>query len=686
MMDLRKVAAAYGGTGSGNQCNIPTPGHSKRDLGTSITIKPGAPDGVLVKCHNGSDTDALAVKDMLRRDGFLPEREPREIGNDNGTGWRCTGTYEYDNGDGTVIYRTRRLERTGSKKRFVAERLEGGAWVSGLGDVDRLPYRFTELCQAAERARETGEPEPVIYFAEGERKADKLAGWGFLATAIAFGCKGWREEYGEAFASSTVIILPDNDEPGRAFAQTVKEGIEEYGGRAHVIELPGLPAGGDVIDWTGTADDLRALSDKALAGSLLPLPTLDLADLAGQRAEAKRFAIAQVAPKGEVTLFTGPGSGGKSLLGQQLATASAAAIGHCLGLGVQPGPAIYLTCEDDAKQLHWRQEHLCASLGVDMVSLAGKLHLVSLRGALDNELGTFTPEGALKLAPAYHRLVAMIQATGARLVFLDNVAHLFTGNENDRGQVTRFVNLLNRLAGETGAAIVLLGHPNKSGDSYSGSTAWLNAVRSQVTIDHERESDGAILDPDARVLSIGKANYARKGEAVRFRWHEWAYILEDDLPKDTRAELAEAIKANGENAAFLACLRERAAQGEGRAVGPSPGPNYAPAQFECTAHAKGYKKAALKRAMDRLFTIGKIESVPVENKKSGRTGYVIREVPEGAHNAPHNPRPTPLHNAHNYGAQPGTTHTIDTTYQPGAANWPAAPDDDDLDWGEEAAE
>jgi RecA-family ATPase len=49
------------------------------------------------------------------------------------------------------------------------------------------------------------------------------------------------------------------------------------------------------------------------------------------------------------------------------------------------------------------------------------------------------------------------------------VAHLFAGNENDRGEVTRFINALNRLAGETGAAVLLLGHPNKAGDSYSGS-------------------------------------------------------------------------------------------------------------------------------------------------------------------------------------------------------------------------
>ena len=32
----------------------------------------------------------------------------------------------------------------------------------------------------------------------------------------------------------------------------------------------------------------------------------------------------------------------------------------------------------------------------------------------------------------------MVAKAGARLVFLDNVAHLFAGNENDRGDVTRF--------------------------------------------------------------------------------------------------------------------------------------------------------------------------------------------------------------------------------------------------------
>ncbi len=72
--DLRAIAAHYGGKLTGRECLIPTPGHSPRDRGTAIRLAPGAPDGLLVACYNGGQAEALAVKDMLRRDGFLPPR------------------------------------------------------------------------------------------------------------------------------------------------------------------------------------------------------------------------------------------------------------------------------------------------------------------------------------------------------------------------------------------------------------------------------------------------------------------------------------------------------------------------------------------------------------------------------------------------------------------------------------
>lgn len=327
------------------------------------------------------------------------------------------------------------------------------------------------------------------------------------------------------------------------------------------------------------------------------IQTLDWAALAKVNPSPKAFVIPKLAPAGEVTLFTGAGSAGKSLLAQQLATALAAGV-PTLRLDMGQAPAIYLTCEDDEGQLHWRQAHICKALGVPMASLAGQLHIVSLRGALDNSLGAEGPDGEFILSASYHRIAALIRRTGAKLVALDNVAHLFPGNENDRGEVTRFINALNRLAGENGAAILLLGHPNKSGDDYSGSTAWLNAVRSQFVIEHDLQSD-------MRTVTVGKANYARKGDQLRFAWVDWAFVHEHDLPPDTARKLADTAKAHAGNDAFKRCLalcNERK-----RNVSHQPGSNYAPMIFAGMPEAKGHKKADFAAAMERLLTIGAIE-------------------------------------------------------------------------------
>ena len=71
-LSLQAIAQALGGIVSGNEVLAPTPGHSKRDRGTALRIAPGAPDGLLVKVFNGSQGDALMVKDTLRAAGILP--------------------------------------------------------------------------------------------------------------------------------------------------------------------------------------------------------------------------------------------------------------------------------------------------------------------------------------------------------------------------------------------------------------------------------------------------------------------------------------------------------------------------------------------------------------------------------------------------------------------------------------
>lgn len=331
---------------------------------------------------------------------------------------------------------------------------------------------------------------------------------------------------------------------------------------------------------------------------------MDWAALATVTPTRKAFVIPRLAPAGQLTLFTGPGSAGKSLFMQQVCAAMAAGV-PTLGMDMGQGATVYLSCEDDTGELHFRQDAICKALGVDMISLAGRFTADSLFGRLDNVLGHVTERGIFVLGDGYDRIAELVKRTGAKLICLDNVAHLFAGNENDRAQVTQFVSALNRLAGETGAAIVLLAHTNKAfnqghkeGNSHSGSTAWVNAVRSQFVIEHDEQTD-------LRTITLSKANYAAKGEAVRFAWQDWAFVLETDLSPDAGKELASVIRANGENAVFLRCLT--ICTDQRRNVSHQPGSNYAPKTFAGMPEAKGTKAAGFAVAMERLLHLGQIE-------------------------------------------------------------------------------
>src|SRR3546814_220827 len=270
-------------------------------------------------------------------------------------------------------------------------------------------------------------------------------------------------------------------------------------------------------------------------GGPMLLPLLNPADWQEKDVPSREWAWADYIPHRQATYLTGPGSAGKSLLSQQLCTCIALGLPF-MGKDTRQAVAIYVTCEDDADELHRRQKAICDALGVPLSALSGKLHLVSLTGATSNALVTFTPEGNPIVSDAYRTLLHTARATGAGFLALDNVAHLFGGNENIRNQVAVFVGMLNNLASEIDGSVLFLGHPNKAGQDFSGSTAWENQVRSRLFMEVPKDEEGNAPDPDARVLVRGKANYARNGERVTFRWLKWAFVHDDDLPDDQRED------------------------------------------------------------------------------------------------------------------------------------------------------
>jgi RecA-family ATPase len=413
------------------------------------------------------------------------------------------------------------------------------------------------------------------------------------------------------------------------------------------------------------------------------LPIFDMTKLDGPEPDPVTFALDKFIPETEVTLFTGEGGVGKSLCAQQLATCMAAKLPF-LGLSTSirgDDGVLYVTAEEGADELERRQRAINRMLGLQRLDIDDLLHLSSLRGKEGNELCTFDAEGKIQPTPAFRKLSHTICRGGIGTVILDNVAHLFGGNENDRRQVTAFVNLLYKLVRIYHCTIVLIGHPNKSGDSYSGSTAWLNAVRSQIFLERIEDENGHEPDPNRRVIVNPKANYAPSQQRLTFRWHEGAFWLDDELPEDTRKVYADIAKANSENDAFRRCLA--ATNKHERAVSHNPGVNYYATIFPKMPEGKGFRKDAFERAFERLLHLGEIEVDAKLWKRENRTWkFGIRPVDnadEKCTDPPHQPpAQTPSQTIENACTDPHAPTPIYTTYinRAGPPNGPP-PDLDD---------
>lgn len=339
--------------------------------------------------------------------------------------------------------------------------------------------------------------------------------------------------------------------------------------------------------------------DRGGASGRTALATMDLAALAGVEPSPVRFIVQGLLPAAETTLLTAPGGGNKTTLSLMIAAAMAARRDNVLGMAIEPGPAAYIGMEDSEQRLHWTLYHICGGLGISMLDLVDRLHVVSMRQIPHNGLASFGHEGELQPSDLYGKIEQLVRDTGSKLLVLDNLAHLFLGNENDRMQATRFLSLLNKLASDTDVAILLLAHTPKSGADFSGSTGWQNATRSHASI--EKEENG---DPDVRVLKVSKGNYVRPGEVTKFRWYDHYLIRPDDLPSDIAETLAATSRATSANDAFLRCLAAMTAQG--RTVSHAPSVNYAPARFAKMPEAKGFDQGELEAAMERLLHLGTI--------------------------------------------------------------------------------
>lgn len=263
-----------------------------------------------------------------------------------------------------------------------------------------------------------------------------------------------------------------------------------------------------------------------------PLESSSAAIYAGMTPPDRGFLDeAGLIPSRNVTLLSGDGGTGKSLLALQLGIAVAAET-PWIGISVASGAVFYLSCEEDQREVHKRLAEISAVDGIDLRDVANLE--ISYQAGNDATLAHEGRGGKLQTTSTYDRLVVALDLLRPALVIIDNLADVFAGNENNRSVVKHFVTLLRGLALRIDCTILVLAHPSltglNSGSGMSGSTAWSNSVRSRLYLHKDADANGYEADKSVRLLETMKANYGPRGQPIGLSWQNGRFIRRD-LPK-----------------------------------------------------------------------------------------------------------------------------------------------------------
>lgn len=261
---------------TGNGWKACCPAHD--DHNPSLSINEGDDGRALLKCFAGCTVEEVCDAVGLRVVDLMPDQHPStstKSQSDTQNEFRrrrqkhnqvfetakeasakleqCHGpvsnTWQYENSDGEIVGYILRWDLGDGKKdiRPISKNDEG--WVVGAIPVPRPLYRLSHL-------RDFND----IYVVEGEKAADAAASIGLTATTSSGGCKAASKTDWSPLAGKNVIIVPDNDDPGLAYAEDAAAILTKLHPPASVriLEIPDLEENGDIADWLDDHDAVEA--------------------------------------------------------------------------------------------------------------------------------------------------------------------------------------------------------------------------------------------------------------------------------------------------------------------------------------------------------------------------------------------------------------------------------------------
>lgn len=559
---LRRLGLNPKSSGSGWSSRCP----SHEDKSPSLSVSTGDDGKILFHCHAGCEQqDILSALELEWSDLFpdsdngRPGRRPQERNStktwptvkdairDLCRGGGCGGAWAYRNADGSPALAVVRVNGKDGRKSFrQLSPAVGGSWKLGAPHGPRPLYSLPELIVST---------ADTVYIAEGEKCVDALVQLGLTATTSPGGARASEKADWSLLAGKNVVILPDADEPGFAYAIAVTKLLVKLDPPATVSKLllPGLGEGEDVFDWiarrreAGMEDEdigeefcrfepVRVENQKVRSSLILsgwePLPGNWLREKPPSTPYLLRMPTRNGNPvqmpstngdgflaRGRVGALSAASYAGKTQAAIQAAVASVTRRRFLDYFPIDHDPvgkAVLILAENDEKSARGRLYWICQGMGLSEEELAlveRNVIVRAMHGKGPCRLFHEEQGGAVGCTAEFHGLhEGLLREDGVSLVVLDTWARLAGCEVETRNQLsTQAVQYLEQLTQVPGSPFILvLGHSSKfarrTGTADArGVTGFVDAARWSASLvcegdrvllqDHHQNDGPDMLEP-----------------------------------------------------------------------------------------------------------------------------------------------------------------------------------------------
>jgi hypothetical protein len=382
---------------------------------------------------------------------------------------KIVSTYDYVDEQNRLLFQVVR----DIHKNFVQRRPSGKdpgleMWNYSLEGTRRVLYKLPDVVAARRMGFR-------IYVVEGEKDANTLAALGLIGTTAPQGAGKWMPQYTDQLAGAAeVVILPDNDDPGRKHADQIRDAIAEWVSCVKVLPLPGLEEKSDVSDWIakgGTKESLEQLATDAPAfitpAQRLTSVALPLGSLIEKVYTKPRSLLGTgIISAGDLFYLYGRPGIGKTYATLQMILELAKGNG-IYGLAGPEGGPIRIGVLELELTAYWFKQRILQLIGDDAThhEWIDRIQIVA-RPELQGAFNLLTDDWK-----ALHR---WCKDAALDLVFVDALSRAHTTDENKGIEFGVVLQRFDDLRFSTNTAVGLIHHEPKTADSDSDD---MNALR-----------------------------------------------------------------------------------------------------------------------------------------------------------------------------------------------------------------